>query len=196
MKQTPHLAEQDLKQFLSFIGSATHYLEYGSGGSTITASTCDNIETITTVETDNAFLSSVINEINRSSTKAKMTPIYVDIGPVKLWGRPVDVKKNQTFPMYAIAPWRRIIEKEIPFPDLIFIDGRFRTASFLTSFAFSKPDTIILFDDYVTRPYKNTIENIIKPLECGERMAMFKVPNKKKRDQAIMGAISNIIDCE
>jgi len=60
--------------------------------------------------------------------------------------------------------------------DVILIDGRFRVSCFLYSLINAKKDSIIIFDDYLNRPWYHIVEDVI-PLydKCG-RQAVFKVP--------------------
>ena len=67
-------------------------------------------------------------------------------------------------------------------PDLIFIDGRFRVACFLTALKKIKRRTTVMIDDYRSRIHYHLCSKISKPIMIG-RMAVFELtPNKNHED--------------
>jgi hypothetical protein len=67
-------------------------------------------------------------------------------------------------------------------PELILIDGRFRVGSFLTSYQRAIPGTIILFDDYYSRPEYHFVEKIELPFFQFDDLAVFRVTETGKKE--------------
>ena len=61
------------------------------------------------------------------------------------------------FHTYPMVPWDLARARGLA-PDLVLVDGRFRAACFLASLLFARPGAVILFDDYVDRPFYHTVE--------------------------------------
>jgi hypothetical protein len=97
--------------------------------------------------------------------------VWVNLGDLTKWGRPKSYKYRSSFIDYISGVWNFKSQA-----DVILIDGRFRVACFLYSLIHAKKDSIIIFDDYLNRPWYHIVEDVI-PLhdKCG-RQAFFKVP--------------------
>jgi hypothetical protein len=63
---------------------------------------------------------------------------------------------------------------------------------FLICLLFSKIDTVILFDDYVDRPYYHIIEKYIKPKKVVGRMAEFLINKEFSENSIILDLIDNL----
>jgi protein O-GlcNAc transferase len=104
--------------FRKSLDSATHYFEYGCGGSTWQACTKDNLISVTSVESDLAWIQKVVDTCQAS----KLKTIHTNIGPTKAWGFPIS-KPNQSWEHYSKA-----FDQRHPETNLVLIDGRFRVA--------------------------------------------------------------------
>jgi len=112
------------------------------------------------------------NYFRRTATKL----IHVNIGFTVDWGIPAYTRPTrrriQRWENYPAAPWRyfRSIGQQ---PDLILVDGRFRVACVLESLLNLSPvnHTLILLDDYITRPHYQAVERFAD-LEMVGRMAV------------------------
>jgi hypothetical protein len=105
--------------------------------------------------------------------------IHVDIGLTGQWGVPLpnrhpSSRRLRKWRLYPEAPWHFVIEAQSP--DLVLVDGRFRVASALTSFAklASLPHAHVLVDDYKDRPHYHVLESHAKLLAMAGRMAIFQ----------------------
>lgn len=150
---------------------ASSILEYGSGGSTWYAAIHSG-KKIVTVESDYEFGDALSRKINAAGLPSIPNIIYEDIGPVGKWGRPIDPSHWNKFIRYALAPWERFPNLE---PDVVLIDGRFRTACFAATVLSIKKPTRILFDDYVGRPHYHKVEFLAKPEKIIGRLAIFSL---------------------
>jgi hypothetical protein len=161
--------------------SADVILEFGSGGSTVYGVQAG--KTVYAVESDPNWLKRLTSHIELNGSSSRFIPIYADIGPTTHWGHPEKYDRQEKFLNYTIRPWE-IISKDNVNPDLILIDGRFRVACFMTCLAMIKIKTLLIFDDYLTRPEYSYVEKYIKPLDYYGRAAIFEIPpnNIQARD--------------
>lgn len=144
-------------------------LEYGSGGSTIMAAK-QNHSLVMSVESDAEWAENMKNVLSRDYPLAPVHIHWADIGPTKKWGRPQNSRAWKKFHNYPLEIWDQDYFKH---PDLVFVDGRFRIACFMTTlFRISKP-VKLLFDDYLPRPEYAVVEQYVKPTKMIGRMAVF-----------------------
>jgi hypothetical protein len=163
----PHFDAESTPYFLSKLSTATEYLEFGSGGSTVIAARLG--KKFTTVESDRAFLSAVENKIGPNKGRL----IYVDIGKTKEWGIPKYQRgwpwRKWRWEKYASAPWHPGFR-----PELILVDGRFRVLCALyTIHQLAGFDFELLFDDYADREFYREVEKFAELKYFKGRMACF-----------------------
>src|SRR5690606_32007659 len=94
----------------------------------------------------------------------------VDLGETGKWAKLKNSSRWRDFHQYPLRVWGEDFFKE---PDVILIDGRFRTACFITAYLKVTKPTIVLFDDYVNRDYYHIVEKLVKPTDFIGRMARF-----------------------
>jgi hypothetical protein len=75
---------------------------------------------------------------------------------------------------YTNGIWDQLKERKFE-PDLIFIDGRFRVATFLMSLI-NAPGAKIIFDDYMDRPEYQIVETILPLSYSVGRLGIFEIP--------------------
>ena len=160
-----------LEYSMSKIGK---YLEFGSGYSTTLALKQNGIEIIS-VESDPAYLER-LQKFTSSLPKVSnsLEFLHADIGPTKEWGYPVDSIGKSVFLNYTNEIWKQLKIKKFK-PDLIFIDGRFRVASFLMSLM-EAPGAQIIFDDYMDRPEYQLVQDLLPLSFSVGRLGVFRVP--------------------
>lgn len=144
----PHMAGDELVLLKSLLSGATHVLEYGCGGSTaLAASTRDR--RVFSVESDPAWLRKVEAHpaIKIASARGRVSLNYVNIGPTKKWGKPLNEDCRHNWPLYSSLPWLKQSDY-----DLIFVDGRFRVACILHSVLRAGRDALIVVHDFWNRP--------------------------------------------
>lgn len=112
----PHMSPGERALFAKALDAATHYFEYGSGGSTIWAA--DRGLVVYGVESDGRWVEALKQKVGeRCQVEA------VDIGPLKEWGFPASDQYRERYPQYSSA-----IERHDTAFDLILVDGRFRVS--------------------------------------------------------------------
>jgi hypothetical protein len=155
------------------LSAANVFLEYGAGGSTMLAGQV-GVEVIISTESDKKYSEAVAAEFSSRFAACRHIPCYVDIGPTQQWGHPVDRTSAHKWPNYCSSPWIVAARHHLS-PDLVLIDGRFRVSCCLATLVFAKPNTVILFDDYVDRGNYHIVEKYCAPLATHGRMAQFTV---------------------
>lgn len=166
-------------------------LEYGSGGSTQMAAEMSG-KYILSVESDRDWAINLQHEIDAAALPSPTIVWHVDIGATGEWGRPKDDGARERFHRYPMAVWDQPFFRH---PDVILIDGRFRSACLAAAcLRITKPVTV-LFDDYVNRPKYHMVERLATPVETVGRMAVFElVPNMvtKENMTLLIGLFSQV----
>lgn len=146
-------------------------LEYGAGGSTEWAASLGD-KLVFSVESDRKFARDLRRKIAQLYPAARVSVLHVDIGETGGWGRPLSDQRWRHFHDYANAVW------DMPFfrhPDLVLVDGRFRTACVAAVLLHAQQPVRLLFDDYTIRPLYHQIEDVVKPVRHVGRLAEFHI---------------------
>lgn len=187
-KNNNSLFDGNDKVFKELVSRASCYFEYGSGLSTqwVIGNTRADV---VSVETSLFW----INEIKKSlGEESRWRPIYVNVGPLGDWGRPLGFRFRSRFLYYAASPWRLVKS-----PEVILIDGRFRVLCFLVCLLNAKAGTKIIFDDYLDREYYHVCGEFLKPVWFIGRQAIFQIPNyirAKERVRRDIVRFSYVVD--
>lgn len=176
IKPIPHMDDDGRALLERRLGEAQCLLEYGTGGSSMTAARL-KVGTIISVESDADFLAATGAAVRATATHSAFIGHHADIGPTREWGNPSDRSKVHLWPRYCSAIWTRIAKEHLPQPDVVLIDGRFRVACLLATALMGRPGTRILFDDYYDRPAYHRVEAWVVPIGRAGRMAEFIVPD-------------------
>jgi len=189
----PWMPAEEVELLTKSLELASCFLEYGAGGSTILAGSI-GVKHIYSVESDRAFLKNVESRLRSVSPNCDFREVYVNIGDTGRLGKPTGFERVQNWPKYSSFVWSVLMGSDNPLPDLVLVDGRFRVSSFLCSYYFSSPGTVILFDDYFERQRYHVVEDILVPIARAGRMAKFVVPVKKNMDLAFLSILNSVND--
>jgi len=171
---TPHMPVQGIARVEQLMAQSKCYLEYGTGGTTMTANRL-GVAQIIAVESDWLWMQSLRAALAEEANPGSSTHLlHIDIGPTGDWGFPRTDTGWKQYRDYSLTPWEYCREHQLA-PDLVLIDGRFRSACFLVSCLMAAPGTRILFDDYGDRPYYHFVERFLKPVAHHDRVAEFVV---------------------
>ena len=155
------------------------YLEFGCGGTTVLANSL-GVRTIS-VESDARYAAVVRTALPHPEITKIVTPAMGLTGP---WGMPVFFAGRKGL-RYIRAPFQRLSGA---FPDLIFVDGRYRVACALESAnnaVLSGCKSKLLLDDYALRAQYHVVEKYLGPPERIGRAALFAVGTREVPTAAI-----------
>ncbi|WP_314418154.1 tetratricopeptide repeat protein [Pseudescherichia vulneris] len=177
----PRMSTKETALFESYLKKSERYYEFGSGGSTKLA-VRNNIE-VHGVESDKFWVDTLKQE---TGPLCKIE--YVDIGPTKEWGYPVDNTHRDKFPRYSQA----IMRHDKVF-DLILVDGRFRVACTLNAIKQtlekreSGDETIIFIHDFWDRSDYHVVLEFLDTLDRVESAGAFRI--KPEVDRVALTAL-------
>jgi hypothetical protein len=163
------LFDGDDNLFKKYLKNCQFYAEYGCGKSTNWVLENTNA-VVYSVDTSNDW----VKKTDRKNND-KLNIKYVNVGEIGPWGTPLTYKKSDSFKIYTDWIWSHDYK-----PKCVLIDGRFRVCCFLTSLKFADEGTVLIFDDYIERPYYHIVEKYIQRTEFTKRQCIFIVPNKSK----------------
>lgn len=165
------LPEAEAAALRAAYAEARVILEYGSGGSTAVAAELPG-KTIFSVESDKSWAKGMQAWFAANPPASAPVIHYGDIGQTKAWGHPKSLKSHRKWPGYALSVWDR---PDFVAPDTVLIDGRFRSACFMTVLLKTKAPVTVLWDDYIGRPRYARVESLVKPVATYGRMVRFDV---------------------
>ncbi|MCR9108669.1 MAG: hypothetical protein NXH94_07215 [Rhodobacteraceae bacterium] len=146
-------------------------LEYGGGGSTVLASEMAG-KTVYSVESDPDWCRMMQSYFEHAGTTSEVHLHYANVGRVGKWGRPKTDAKWARYHRYPNSVWDLDVFKA---PDLVLVDGRFRSACLMTTLLRTEKPVTLLFDDYVGRKQYQRVEQFVTPVEYRGRMARFEI---------------------
>lgn len=136
---------EEIEMLSRHLTPGARYLEFGAGGSTVFAlqrgvGHCDS------VESDPAWITKLRETptIAQAEKDGRLSLHAIDLGPVMNWGMPADRSRMELWATYFLDVW----DKLEFLPDVILIDGRFRTACGLTALLVCPERTNILMHDF------------------------------------------------
>ncbi|WP_338671021.1 hypothetical protein V8Z79_08130 [Pantoea dispersa] len=165
----PHMSENEIRLFERIVGESGRYFEFGSGGST------------KLVARHNLAVYGVESDLQWTKNLKKETGClckveYVNIGPTKEWGYPIDNSSREKFPLYSES----ILNYEEAF-DLILVDGRFRVACTLNAIKHTilrrgdLSKTIIFIHDFWNRPAYHLVLDFLDLFIREDSAGAFKI---------------------
>jgi hypothetical protein len=159
----PAMSDIEISFLKKYLNNSKNYFEFGSGGSTYLASLIQNIEKITSIESDKDFSKRVMSCCNNE----KVNIIHANIGDVIEWGVPKNSSKPEDI-------WENYSNQDVKGYDTILIDGRFRVACCL-QVCLQNKDCVILIHDFTDRPEYHILLKFISIIESCETLVSAKV---------------------
>jgi len=165
------MTQAEAELFKRQLASASVYLEYGCGGSTL-AAVKSKLQNIVSVDTDVSWMERLKknNEISSSLNTGRLVFRPIDVGAVGHWGAPTSQEKIQNWPRYAVDPF---ISTDFDF-DLILIDGRFRVHCLIAAAMCAAPDTLVFLHDYKFRHQYTVADKYFSPVDRVESAVLFR----------------------
>lgn len=177
----PRMSANELALFTSFIKRSERYFEFGAGGSTVLAAAHAKTSVVS-VDSSQHWL----DEVGRSCTGHRTEPelVFKDIGALGPWGYPVDNAARARWPDYHAGVWDLLSSLDA---DLYMIDGRFRVACVAQIVLRCRPDALIGFHDFSSRPQYHVVHEIAREIAVAEDMSFFQpMPGMRGRAGAIV----------
>lgn len=177
MADNPAFTAAEQALFEALLACCEHYLEWGCGTSTMIAASRVS-GSITSIDSSRDWIARV-----RHTIKPPLPPmsrfVYADIGAVGAFGYPINESARDRWPDYS-DPLRHSTRR----PDLVLVDGRFRVACALRTFA--AWNTLVLVHDY-QRSHYAAIGEHGREIARAERLSLFigysdKVPAEYLHD--------------
>ena len=100
------MTKNESKLLHSLIDSSIHYLEFGSGESTIYASKSPMVKTIDSVESSQKYIEDNLKfnpDIVMALSENKLRFHIIDIGETIKWGWPKNKSKKHLWPNYSLS---------------------------------------------------------------------------------------------
>lgn len=141
------MAPEEWSLFTGFVRCARHYVEFGSGASTVLAADLAG-ETVTAFDSSQAWLERVAAACRDRATRLSPKLAFIDIGATKEWGFPADETARQRWPRYHDSMWD---DPALSQGDLYLVDGRFRLACFAQVLLHAADGAFVAFHDYASR---------------------------------------------
>lgn len=173
------MSKKEIGLYDKIVSDSKHYLEFGLGGSTLRALQKSNAK-IETIDTSKEWIG-IIKKYwyIRKNLNKKLTIHYIDIGPTKEWGYPIDDKNKEKFPLFSKSIFEKIDPKKI---DTVLVDGRFRVACTLRTIikCHSNKNLKIMIHDFWNRPHYHDVLKFLDVIDKSDTLGVFKV--KKEFD--------------
>jgi len=180
----PRMTAGELDCFRRYLGKASHFLEFGCGGSTLLAAGA-GLSKIWSVESDAAWIRKLKERkpISDAVKNGRLKFFCPKIGGIGAWGRPQDPNSRHLWPRYHSEVWAELDPKTV---DLVLIDGRFRVACALQAALRVSAKCPILIHDFWIRPKYHVATEFLTEVERVDTLGVFHP--KEPRD------VSGMID--
>jgi len=157
--------------FESFLRSASSYVEFGTGGSTVLAARAVR-QWLIALDSSVEWLEKVRVACEREGAAVTPTLVPVDIGPIGDWGRPMDDSARERWPLYHESIWTLPGSTE---SGLYMVDGRFRVACFAQILLRCRPGAIVLIHDFQGRPHYHVVHELAREVARSGALSAFVV---------------------
>ncbi len=178
----PHMSADEAQCYGALLARSRTVIEYGSGGSTLMALEHGCVRKLVSVESDPAWVAQlesvpvVADAVDRDIANL----IYVNIGKVGSWGKPTGREMIDQWFRYPAAPWQ-----DLPDPDLVLVDGRFRVACVMETVLRASPRTLIAVHDFWDRPKYHVVLPFLDWQQSCGTLGVFRVKPGGDRTSAV-----------
>lgn len=167
------MTKGELELLHLYIDSAIHYLEFGSGESTVYASKAARVKTIDSVESSQEYIDEKLkpnSDINTALSTGKLRFHTIDIGETIRWGHPKDKSKMHLWPNYSHSVFS--VNRNY---DLVLIDGRFRVACTLNTLLNTPDNCLIMIHDFWNRPEYHIVLKFLNTKDRIDTLGIFNM---------------------
>ena len=166
------MSEGELEILHAQFKQATHYLEFGSGDSTLHAVNTPTIESIDSIESSHQYIDENLRpktEIQQALDAGRLRFHIIDVGETKKWGYPVDESKKHLWPNYSLSVFADGSQH-----DLVLIDGRFRVACALSCLLNTPDNCTIMIHDFWNRKKFYLLLQFFETIHQVDKLGVFK----------------------
>ncbi len=159
------MSPPEIGKFKEYLRESTNVFEFGCGGSTVLISHLKNIKTLHSVDSD-------LNWINKVKEEVKENVVFhfVNIGKLADWGHPKNKYQKSKWPKYSNV----LKDLDDYFPDLVFVDGRFRVSCALKSIEKMKKHSHLIVHDYHPSRDYGVIEKYFNKVDSVDTLSVFR----------------------
>jgi len=181
MDKRPHMTDKELVLWRDYVSKAKTYVEWGSGGSTLTALDVSKAE-IWSIESDWQLVAELaeMRRCGDAEMRRRLHILYAPVGETREWGYPKDfdsrhihipkvdcLHMNRGYPSYANRMFNALSA------DVYFIDGRFRVACAMVVLLYN-PKATVLVHDFVGRARYAPILNHYEVIDKQDTLVVLK----------------------
>lgn len=179
----PHMTASEIQLYEKYLSNTRKYIEFGAGGSTVFACSFSNIMELHSVESDAAWLDILAKDaiVQKALGEKRLFLHHANIGPIKKYGNPKDIRLIHQWPYYFLGVWERLPSDA----DFILVDGRFRVACALFSLLMCEKPFVLGVHDYSHRPFYHVLEVYYDKVACEDSFAIFN-PKLKIDTRAVL----------
>jgi hypothetical protein len=175
-----HPEEKDL--FKALLSDSKNYLEFGLGGSPI-FSLINSRTQIVSIDTNHSWIAFMKKfKIIQKFLGDRLKIYYIDIGPTKSWGLPINDSSQEKFENFS----SQIFSLEDPKKfDVVLVDGRFRVACTLQTIlnCNQNRNLKILIHDYSLREEYKEVEKFLTISEFSRTLYAFTIKENINYDE-------------
>ena len=152
----------------TLLSSATTYVEYGAGETTLFSATKTNLKEIHSVESDSGWIRDLKAKLAQDGSSARVQFHHKEMDTAYMsWGHPGPAateaqKRAYSDPLLSLTP------------DVVLIDGRFRVACALKAHGWLSDTATLVFDDFWIRPQYHLILDFYDLVQRIDTIAILK----------------------
>ncbi len=197
----PHLFDQEPALFARALGASHRYLEFGAGGSTLSAIR-QGIGMMVAVESDPAWINALRKhpEVAEAVSDGRLGIVHGNVGPVAPLGYPHDHASEKPdkarWPGYIRAGWQEVSRRGYV-PDLVYVDGRFRVGCCLSVVlackehaAAGQAPQVLVHDIADDRPHYGPIFKFFDVVEAANTLCLLRI----KADASTLDAFALLME--
>lgn len=173
-------AESAPDRLRSLLAGSKLFMEYGSGASTLLAGEL-GVPSVISTDSDLERCTRVRAQFCSSYLRSVLCSIHVDAIPARpkraksLGAQPI------VWPLYCAIAWR-LVNRLKQQPDVVLINGHYRSACLLMSLMRGKENMTILIEGYDKAACRERVEAVLKPRWVRQSTAEFVMPALMQAD--------------
>jgi hypothetical protein len=157
------------------VKNSRYYLEFGMGGSTFRVLQKSEAK-VYAIDSSTEWISLMreYRQIRNMEKKGRLSLFHVDIGPTRVWGRPINEDHKEKFPDYSSQIFNLIDKNKV---DTVLIDGRFRVACALKTIleCYQNENLQIIIHDFWNREEYHVVLKYLDSIAKADSLGVFNI---------------------